>query len=568
MPQLEQALSMCGLILQYVGYRAHTTGVRVTIAEVDFSHLGYRLLKPGGAFEPKLVDGLANVARTRADYEVERTGDARWIRHRDRKNGMVVPLLREIAAVSAVAKDFDAALEALRASDPAWGDVDQRYIASIETCINLCAPSRTEPPYRQMHFLTAAATLVPREDLVSMLAWHVLPAYFRLFPTGHFVAFEISYQLEVRLGMCRNLHRFSQHPLSTFAKDDPPALHQLHAQSSYEAPRILVDLLSAMTYPWVTTTSAARSGLLFVFVLDPPPEHTEPLFPASWSATLRGTSDFARAQLDLQRILGDKDPAYRKAASLRRHLLREAPSAPQTLALLRYSIERFSRTLWHATDPAEHCLPHSHVIAPLAPFEFGLTLDRVLRKGVLAVMGSSEVDRKDDCFEIADLLEELWSQRNGAHAGSNFFKKLFDRSSALALLDACVAGAPASAWPAIVPAVRDAYDRLVSGVSSSVVISSKITSRGILVRNKALDSEVMEPIESFVANVVRALRNAHHGYLTSNDPGKRPARYLSLVSGHLPEEVSLLSAFWVWAAVTNPEVMFSRPWMQLGGFEA
>lgn len=540
----------------------------MTIAQVDFSDLGFRRLVPDGAFQLHEVDRLAEFARSRARYEVERAGDARWIRHRDRRTGPIVPLLREIAAICATTHDFEASLKPLHARDPAWGDLEHRYQASVETCIKLCEKTLGEPMHRLMHFLTSATGLVPRDELVPMLASHVLPAFFRLFPSGHFVAFEVSYQLEVRLGMCRSLHRLSQFPVSTFAPDDPSPLQKLHAQSSYETPAILVDLLSALTYPWVTTISAVRSGLLFAFVLDPAPMHSEPSFPGSWSAKLRGTSDFARAPLDLQRALTDDDPEYRKVASLRRHLLGKAPSGTQTLSLLRYSIDRFSQTLWHSTDAAEHCPPGSDVVAPLAPFEFGLTLDRVLRKGVLAVLGSSEVDRKDDCFEIADLLEELWSQRNATQGGANYFKRLFERSKALMLLDRCVADAPVAAWPAIVPAVRDAYDRLVDGIASSVVVPSKIASDGILVRNKKLDQEVVEPVESFVANVVRALRNAHHGYLTANDPANRPARYLSLVSGHLPEEVSLLASFWVWAAVTSPEAMFDRPWIQVGGFEA
>lgn len=540
----------------------------MTIAQVDFSDLGFRLLEPGGDFHPHEVDRMAEVARSRAHYEVERSGDARWIRHRDRKVGAIVPLLREVAAVCATTHDFEAALAALRTRDLAWGELEHRYQASVETCIKLCEPTPGEPPHRLMHFLTSAASLVPRDELVPMLAWHVLPAFFRLFPAGHFVAFEVSYQLEVRLGLCRSLHRFSQYSVSTFTPNDLSPLQKLHAQSSYETPAILVDLLSALTYPWVTTVSAVRTGLLFVFVLDPAPMHTEPFFPSSWSAKLRGAADFAKAPIDLQRALFDNDPDYHRTASLRRHLLNEAPSGSQSLALLRYSIERFSRTLWHSTDVAEHCPPGSNVIAPLASFEFGLTLDRVMRKGVLAVLGSFEADRKDDCFEIADLLEELWSQRNAMPGGTNYFKMLFDRSNALALLGRCIADAPVATWPAIVPAVSDAYDRLVAGISSSVVIGSKVVSNGILVRTKKLDQEVVEPMESFVANVIRALRNAHHGYFTANDPASRPARYLSLVSGHLPEDVSLLASFWVWAAVTNPEAMFDRPWMPVGGFEA
>src|SRR5690606_24980537 len=118
----------------------------------------------------------------------------------------IVPLLREIAAVSATIQDFEASLAVLQVRDPAWGDLEHRYQASLETCIKLCEPTPGEPVHRLMHFLTSAASLVPRDELVPMLAWHVLPAFFRLFPFGHFVAFEVSYQLEVRLGMCRSLH--------------------------------------------------------------------------------------------------------------------------------------------------------------------------------------------------------------------------------------------------------------------------------------------------------------------------------------------------------------------------
>jgi hypothetical protein len=111
-------------------------------------------------------------------------------------------------------------------------------------------------------------------------------------------------------------------------------------------------------------------------------------------------------------------------------------------------------------------------------------------------------------------------------------------------------------------------ERLVAGVVSSAVASSRFTGNGVLIRNKKLDQEVVEPIESFVANIVRALRNAHHGYLTANGPANRPARYLSLVSEHLPEGASILASFWVWADVMSTEAMFDRPWMHICGFEA
>jgi hypothetical protein len=236
--------------------------------------------------------------------------------------------------------------------------------------------------------------------------------------------------------------------------------------------------------------------------------------------------------------------------------------------LLRYSIKRYSRTLWHMTDPADHCQPGSSTIAPLAPFEFGLTFDRVVRKGVLSVFGSAEVDRKDDCFEVADLVEELWSQRNAQRAPTAIFRKLFNRSEAMPLLSSCTTDAPHEEWAPLLSAVHAAYDALVEGIKSSVVIRSKVANGGILVRNKALSTESIEPMEAFVANVVRALRNAHHGYLTANDPANRPARYLSLVDGSFPSDVSVLAAFWTWCAVTDPENFLGRSWVPVGGYIA
>jgi hypothetical protein len=307
---------------------------------------------------------------------------------------------------------------------------------------------------------------------------------------------------------------------------------------------------------------------LFVFVLDPVPGHVAKPFPTSWSDKLRSAAAFAKENVDLKKLLGAGNEDYKDAAKHGRYRLQTRPTSAQTLSLLRYSMKRYARTLWHVTDPAEHCPPGSNTIAPLAPFEFGLTLDRVLRKGVLAVFGSAEIDRKDDCFEVADLVEELWSQRNAQSAATAVFRKLFNRVDAIPLLANCVAGAPEHEWVPLLPAVRAAYDALVGGIKSSVVIRSKVTSDSVLVRNKALSAESAESLETFVANVVRALRNAHHGYLTANDHANRPARYLSLVDGSLPGDVSLLAAFWAWCAIIDPEQFLGRPWVSVGGYLA
>lgn len=538
------------------------------IHHATFADFGYRKLEPSGTFLPTTLERLAEYARSRAQFEVASDGHSRWIRHADRKAGPIRPLMREVASIERNTANPAAALHCVEAFDAAWGTIEGRYSSPVKDCAALCKDALNEPAHRGLHFLTCAASLAPRPVLRHVLAQHVLPAFFKIARDGYFLAYAVDYELEIRLGLCRNLHRFSQYSLSDLDKDDVASLQKLHAESSLEQPALIVNLVSALTYPWVTCVAAVRPGLLFVFVLDPAPKHEAQRFPSSWSDKLRSSADFAKNSVGLTELLRSKDEAVKESARHRRHRLVDPPPAAQSLSLLRYTLERYARTVWHTTDPSEHCAPGTDAISPLVPFEFGLTLDRLVRKGVLSVFGTAEIDRKDDCFEIADLIEELWSQRNDKSAGTAIFKRLFTRNEAIPLLNSCVSGAPIHDWPPIVPAVRATYDRLVSVVEASVTVKSKVTPGGILVRNKSLTREVVEPLDEFAANVVRALRNAHHGYLTAHDRSSRPARYLSLVDGSIPNEVSLIAAYWVWCTVTSPEVVLGRPWLPVGGYVA
>jgi hypothetical protein len=60
------------------------------------------------------------------------------------------------------------------------------------------------------------------------------------------------------------------------------------------------------------------------------------------------------------------------------------------------------------------------------------------------------------------------------------------------------------------------------------------------------------PVPQFVAETMRAYRNAHHGYFTASDPANRPSRYLFLVNGNLPVEMSALPPLWWLAYIADP----------------
>jgi len=83
-----------------------------------------------------------------------------------------------------------------------------------------------------------------------------------------------------------------------------------------------------------------------------------------------------------------------------------------------------------------------------------------------------------------------------------------------------------------------------------------VTPNGILVRDKNLANEQPIPAPQFVAEVMRAFRNAHHGYFSADPQSQnRPSRFLYLVNGNLPVEMSVFPAVWWLAYLADPEMV-------------
>src|SRR5581483_2076663 len=89
------------------------------------------------------------------------------------------------------------------------------------------------------------------------------------------------------------------------------------------------------------------------------------------------------------------------------------------------------------------------------------------------------------------------------------------------------------------------YRKIEETVLASVWRSGKVMPGGVLVRDKNLVAETPIPVPQFVAEVMRAYRNAHHGYFSADPVSQnRPSRFLFLVNGNLPVEMSALPALW------------------------
>jgi hypothetical protein len=232
---------------------------------------------------------------------------------------------------------------------------------------------------------------------------------------------------------------------------------------------------------------------------------------------------------------------------------------------VRWIVERYNALAFHQTDPAEF-LDDDNLIDFVTCFEHALTLDRAFRKGMSCVLSAESVVRKESAMEIADIIGELASYWKLAAGAPEHFKQLVHPRHGVALLKTAFGTAPAPFAVLFSDIAASIYEGLRDTVTGSVFVPTKKTTSGILVRDRTLSSENVESNEDFSANVVRSLRNTHHGYLTKNDRSLRPSRYLALVDGTLREGFARLGPLLALAAAVAPETMFGWKFMPTGSF--
>ena len=138
---------------------------------------------------------------------------------------------------------------------------------------------------------------------------------------------------------------------------------------------------------------------------------------------------------------------------------------------------------------------------------------------------------------------------------SDFFKTLFHTKNAPALIRKSLKSMPHSFAEYFAGVADEVYAALESTVVSSVWRRSRVVPEGVLVQSKDLSVERVEPFPEFVSSVMRSFRNAHHGYFTASDKSRRPSRYLFMVTGNLPVELSALPVLWWLSFLSDPSFL-------------
>jgi len=526
----------------------------LSLADVGYRQFGQLPAAGGG----QTADQIAEAAGKIADYEVA----GAWVRRRARKKGG--PFIRSFRIVDVLNRRTDlrgdrlAFVDKYFQSEIAKADA-LNVTTDTSTLFSLVPAAREAPRWLGMYRLDQALNYAGPQRLTPLLRDHVLPGFFDLYPDGEVAVVQYNTEFEDAAALMRLLYVAAQTPLQGIAAGDFKGIGTLqhwHRRSIIPLGQLFFDIFLYLFYPFIGGYRGGLPGLDFLFLFEPPEKYMPNLYPRNWLAVASTTAGFGHEKVDFLKSIQDfQGPEWQHAVHQRLQYARGYTVA-ERLSLLEWYISSLNRLLYELTDVAnftEEKDPNG-CIDPVFAFEHHLTVDRLARKTLLAMSLEEVGTAKHLVFETADLYDGL-SELFGNHSNATaFFKLLFHAEDGPTLLRSRLSRLPTPFGSDLSKLCDRVYHRMEETIINSIWLKSKVTPQGVMVRKKKdLSQEELVPRPAFVAGLMRAYRNAHHGYFSEGDKSsKRPSRYLFLADGDLPAEITALPALWWLAYIADP----------------
>ena len=333
--------------------------------------------------------------------------------------------------------------------------------------------------------------------------------------------------------------------------------------------RAVLDVLNYLWYPNVAGfTGGPPVGFDLLFIFDPPERHSLPLSSENWLSIPRVHASFGKERRRLDEVFVNSKGAIAEAAAHGRLLHSRVFSADEQAVLVLWAVKATSRLLYDLTDLSNFTEENqpSASIDPVFAFEHALTVDRLIRLTLRAMSLDEPSAAKTTVFEVADLYDSLSERFGNTPQGSTeFFKRLFNTQEAPKLIGAALRKLPEPFGSYLGSVCDRIYSDLERVVRDSVWLRSMVRHEGVDVRSKDLSKVKTEGMGQFVGNVMRALRNSHHGYFTlmDRDKGKNhkagSSRYLWPIDGNTPDALTALPSIWLLAYLQDPSIVGWKP---------
>lgn len=226
-------------------------------------------------------------------------------------------------------------------------------------------------------------------------------------------------------------------------------------------------------------------------------------------------------------------------------------------ALFEWWVSRLNVFYSRAADPTRFiCDDGTH--DPLAQQAWFLTFERMLADAILILAAPqlAALARLTAAFDFLDKAEALLGYRREGSGGG--FQRLLRRSEATRRLE--------EAWHMSLPvSLRQRFARHVDALFASVhdevhrhALEFRRTRRGVEVGREQDDRLFNRPLETYVPELVRAVRNSSHGLLQAL---KGPERFvLATHDGHVPRQLADLVAFFIFGFAADADAVCNGTW--------
>lgn len=232
-------------------------------------------------------------------------------------------------------------------------------------------------------------------------------------------------------------------------------------------------------------------------------------------------------------------------------------------SLLQWWVQRLNIVYSHLLDPTGFADDFARYL-PQLQLAWFLTFERMLADVVLVQTAFShpELTRQQAAFDLLDKAETMLGF--GTEGSGKGFERMLRRSSMLDRLAEIWLNLPIQIQPRVRGHAQKLYDSLYSGVQEHCY-PHRLTASSVKVWSERTGRLEGVDLESYVSQLVRAIRNSAHGFihvLTSDGNQARHDR--AILAGHdglLPPEFPDIAALLGFALVADFERVAEGTWL-------
>ncbi|MEK6701391.1 MAG: hypothetical protein AABZ53_03945 [Planctomycetota bacterium] len=503
------------------------------------------------------LEVIAKALSEGADYEVVQVLDEFWIRDSDLTGSSSKYLLKRCAAMSASTLDDIAVSAAIaRYEHSVYGKkfYEGNAPASMDAIRDaLNDPKLTASP-SGWNRLSQAVFHAPKGQLTSVLLDLVLPLGFKWYPKGCARLFLHEPPLNLRFSLVRNTRVCAAFNVLDFAPNTPnadPEIPQSLTAWQLDWPPALFDTLiewaSLLVFPKVTGMLWGMPGLSIQFIDDAIGDYKSPVMPISLLDLKHGKTQFGQERAEM--TIGPQSISVARTAVHGRYCWHGDGDQAVVLAdFIAERANRLNRCLGDITNyerEIDGLLQIDLVIAQ----EQMWTLGRIIRRTLSLQSSESRWINRLAVFEVADQWGELMGEWKGGHPTAKF-KTLMHPANGAALVKECFATLP-DPWRArFEVACADVYQDILQTMKQSVWSRQKASAAGVNLGTRAAPQ--VEAWADFTANVLRDLRNTHHGYMPDEKYNKNTRPRFVLTTGEWSPAMTFLPSLWLLAFLCDP----------------